>query len=515
MPDTSSNNKRVAKNTLFLYFRMILIMLVTLYTSRVVLAELGIEDYGIYNVVGGVVIMFSFLNNCMSTATQRFLTFELGRGDMERLKRVFAASLNIHIAIGVLIVILAETVGLWFVNEKLVITADRMVAANWVYQFSILTFCTNIIQVPYNALLIAHEKMSIYAYISILEALLKLGIVYLLVIVSTDKLIMYGILVFVVQLVIRSIYQVYCRQHYKESRFKWFWDKNLYLQMSSFAGWNLFGSVAWLLRDQGLNILLNLFFGTAINAARGVASQVSNAVMGFISNFQVALNPQITKDYAIGEIDSMEKLSYLGIKFSFLILFTMAFPLCLNIDYVLHLWLVEVPDYAALFIILIMIDSLANILFGTPLMTSLAATGTIRNYQIVVSCIILCILPAGYVALRFGCDAPSVFYISIAFTLIAGFVRFLFCRKQIGYSLRKMTRTVLLPVIGVSVVSLPLPIYAKCHWFEAQSWCNFISLCAISAFVTITASWFIGLKKNERFTLVAIMKNKLQKKKNK
>lgn len=511
MPDTSSNNKRVAKNTLFLYFRMILIMLVTLYTSRVVLAELGIEDYGIYNVVGGVVIMFSFLNNCMSTATQRFLTFELGRGDMERLERVFAASLNIHIAIGILIILLAETIGLWFVNEKLVISADRIVAANWVYQFSILTFCINIIQVPYNAVLIAHEKMSVYAYISILEALLKLGIVYLLVIIPTDKLVIYSILVFTVQFIIRGIYQVYCRRNYIESRFKLFWDKELYKQMSSFAGWNLFGSVAWLLRDQGINIVLNLFFGPAINAARGVASQVSNAVMGFISNFQVALNPQITKDYAIGNIDGMERLSYLGIKFSFLILFTMAFPLCLNIDYVLHLWLVEVPDYAALFIILIMIDSLANTLFGSPLMTSLAATGRIRNYQIVVSCIILCILPVGYVALKIGCDAPSVFYVSIVFTLIAGFVRFLFCRKQIGYSLRKMSRNVLLPAIGVSAVSLPLPIYIKCCWLEAQSWVNFILLCAISAFVTMLVSWFVGLRKNERQTLISTIKKKIHK----
>lgn len=511
MPDTSSNNKRVAKNTLFLYFRMILIMLVTLYTSRVVLAELGIEDYGIYNVVGGVVIMFSFLNNCMSTATQRFLTFELGRGDMERLKRVFAASLNIHIAIGILIILLAETIGLWFVNEKLVISADRIVAANWVYQFSILTFCINIIQVPYNAVLIAHEKMSVYAYISILEALLKLGIVYLLVIIPTDKLVIYSILVFTVQFIIRGIYQVYCRRNYIESRFKLFWDKELYKQMSSFAGWNLFGSVAWLLRDQGINIVLNLFFGPAINAARGVASQVSNAVMGFISNFQVALNPQITKNYAIGNIDGMERLSYLGIKFSFLILFTMAFPLCLNIDYVLHLWLVEVPDYAALFIILIMIDSLANTLFGSPLMTSLAATGRIRNYQIVVSCIILCILPVGYVALKIGCDAPSVFYVSIVFTLIAGFVRFLFCRKQIGYSLRKMSRNVLLPAIGVSAVSLPLPIYIKCCWLEAQSWVNFILLCAISAFVTMLVSWFVGLRKNERQTLISTIKKKIHK----
>lgn len=509
---SSSNNKRVAKNTLFLYFRMILIMLVTLYTSRVVLAELGIKDYGIYNVVGGVVAMFSFLNNCMSSATQRFMTFELGRGDMARLKKVFAASLNIHITIGVIIVLLAETIGLWFVNHKLVIAPDRMTAANWVYQFSILTFCVNIIQVPYNAVLIAHEKMNVYAYISILEAFLKLGIVYLLVIVPADKLITYGILVFAVQLIIRGIYQVYCRRHYVESKFRLFWDKGLYKQMSGFAGWNLFGSVAWLLRDQGLNIVLNLFFGTAINAARGVASQVSSAVMGFISNFQVALNPQITKNYATGNIPEMEKLSYLGIKFSFLLLFTMAFPLCLNIDYVLHLWLVEVPDYTALFIILIMVESLAGNMFGVPLMTSLSATGKIRNYQIVVSCIILCILPAGYVALRLGCDAPSVFYISIVFTLVSGFVRFLFCRKQIGYSLRRMAREVLLPIAGVSVLSLPLPIVIKSLWLEAQTFANFILLCVIAASITIAVSWFVGLKAQERQTLVNVVKNKLHKK---
>lgn len=491
---------------------MILIMLVTLYTSRVVLAELGIKDYGIYNVVGGIVMMFSFLNNCMSSATQRFMTFELGRGNMDRLKKVFATSLNIHITISVIIAILAETIGLWFVNNKLVIAPDRMVAANWVYQFSILTFCVNIIQVPYNAVLIAHEKMSVYAYISILEAFLKLGIVYLLVIAPADKLIVYGILVFAVQLIICGIYQVYCRRNYVESKFKLFWDKNLYRQMSGFAGWNLFGSVAWLLRDQGLNIVLNLFFGTAINAARGVATQVSSAVMGFISNFQVALNPQITKNYATGNIPEMEKLSYLGIKFSFLLLFTMAFPLCLNIDYVLHLWLVEVPNYTALFIILIMIDSLVGNLFGVPLMTSLSATGKIRNYQIVVSCIILCILPAGYVALRLGCDAPSVFYISIVFTLVSGFVRFLFCHKQIGYSLRRMASEVLLPIAGVSILSLPLPIVIKSLWLGAQTCVNFILLCFIAASITVIVSWFVGLKAHERQTLVYVVKNKLHKK---
>ncbi len=507
-----SNNKRVAKNTLFLYFRMILIMLVTLYTSRVVLAQLGIKDYGIYNVVGGVVTMFAFLNNCMTTSTQRFLTFELGKGNMQRLKEVFAASLNIHIGIGIAIVVLAETIGLWFVNYKLVIPADRLVAANWVFQFAILTFLTNIIQVPYNAVLIAHEKMSVYAYISIVEAFLKLGIVYLLSVSPFDKLIIYGILVFAVQLLIRCIYQIYCHRHYEESKFRLFWDKELYQQMSGFAGWNLFGSLAWMLRDQGLNIVLNLFFGPVVNAARGVAAQVSSAVMNFISNFQVALNPQITKNYANGKIEEMEKLTYLGIKFSYIILFFLAFPLSLNINYVLHLWLVDVPNYTALFIILIMIDSLVGNLFGVPLMTSLSATGKIRNYQIVVSLVMLLIVPVGYVALRLGGSAPSVFYITIVFTGISGFVRFLFCRKQIGYSLKTMLRNVLLPVFGMTVVALPLPIFIKLEYFKTDTLLSFILLCLIAVVMTFAAAWFVGLRTTERNMLVSMVKNKIHRK---
>lgn len=506
-----TNNKRVAKNTLFLYFRMILIMLVTLYTSRVVLAQLGIKDYGIYNVVGGVVTMFAFLNNCMTTSTQRFLTFELGKGNTQRLKDVFAASLNIHIAIALTIVVLAESIGLWFVNYKLVIPADRLVAANWVFQFAILSFCVNIIQVPYNAVIIAHEKMNVYAYISIVEVMLKLGIVYLLSVSPFDKLIAYAVLIFAVQLLIRAIYQIYCRKNYEESKFRLFWDKSLYQQMSGFAGWNLFGSLAWMLRDQGLNIVLNLFFGPVINAARGVATQVSGAVMNFISNFQVALNPQITKNYANGNIQEMEKLTYLGIKFSYIILFFLAFPLSLNINYVLRLWLVEVPDYTALFIILIMIDSMVGNLFGVPLMTSLSATGKIRNYQIVVSFIILLIVPVGYIALRLGCDAPSVFYITIIFSGISGFARFLFCRKQIGYSLREMTKGVLLPVLSMTVVALPLPIFAKLEYFQTDTLMNFLLLCLISIVMTFVSAWFVGLNTTEKDKLLSIIKSKIHK----
>ena len=507
-----NNNKRVAKNTLFLYFRMILIMLVTLYTSRVILAQLGIKDYGIYNVVGGVVTMFAFLNNCMASSTQRFMTFELGCGNIQQLKKVFAASLNIHMTIAVVIVLLAETIGLWFVNSKLVIPTDRLVAANWVYQFAILSFCVNIIQVPYNAVLIAHEKMNVYAYISIIEVFLKLGIVYLLVVSPFDKLIAYGILLFLVQFVIRCIYQVYCRKNYEECKFKLFWDKKLYREMSGFAGWNLFGSVAWLLRDQGVNIVLNMFFGPVINAARGVATQVSSAVMNFISNFQVALNPQITKNYANGNIEEMEKLSYLGIKFSYMILFLLAFPLSLNIDYILHLWLVEVPDYSALFIILILIDSLVGTLFGTPPMTALSATGVIRNYQVVVSLFILCIVPVSYVVLKLGFDAPSVFYVTILFSLISGFVRFLFCRKQIGYSLKKIWKGVLLPVGCMTMVSLPLPIYVKMAILKDNNILSFVILCVLAFSISGLAAWFIGMQKSERHTILSMVKSKINKK---
>lgn len=510
--NNNQNNKRVAKNTLFLYFRMILIMLVTLYTSRVILAQLGIKDYGIYNVVGGVVTMFAFLNNCMATSTQRFMTFELGCGNMQRLKNVFAASLNIHMAIAVIIVLLAETVGLWFVNEKLVIPEERMVAANWVYQFAILSFCVNIIQVPYNAVLIAHEKMSVYAYISIIEVFLKLGIVYLLVISPFDKLIAYGVLLFIVQFVIRCIYQFYCKRNYEECKFRLFWNKDLYRKMSSFAGWNLFGSVAWLLRDQGVNIILNMFFGPVINAARGVATQVSGAVMNFISNFQVALNPQITKNYANGNVGEMEKLSYLGIKFSYMILFILAFPLSLNIDFILHLWLVEVPDYSALFIILILIDALVGTLFGTPLMTALSATGVIRNYQIVVSLVILCIVPVGYFVLKLGLDAPSVFYVTILFSLISGFVRFLFCRKQIGYSLMRICKSVLLPVGCMTLLSLPVPIYMRMAVLRDSNFVNFVFLSLLSVFLSGVLAWFIGMKKSERNTILSMVKSKINKK---
>ncbi len=509
MTEQQSNNKRIAKNTLFLYTRMILIMLVTLYTSRVILAELGVEDYGIYNVVGGVVMMFSFLNACMSSSTQRFLTFELGKNNQSKVNAIFSASLNIHIIIALIIIIAAESIGLYFLNTSLNIPNNRIFAANIVFQFSILTFCINVIQVPYNAVLIAHEKMGIYAYISILEALFKLAIAHSISLVSNDKLIIYSILIFIMQLIIRFIYQIYCRKHFEECHFRLFYDKALYKKLSGFAGWNLFGSIAWIIKDQGVNIVLNIFFGPSINAARGVALQVSSTVMNFISNFQIALNPQITKNYANGEIVQMEKLVYTGIKFSYFLLLIISLPICLNIDYILALWLEEVPLHSNSFICLILIDALMGILFGVPMMTSLSATGNIKQYQIVVSSIIIMILPVSYIVLSINDNVMLPFYIIILFTILSGIARFYFCIKQIRFNLKKYIQLVLLPTFIVSLISIPISLSMKYTFYTIPSFSSFMILISISCLTVIITVWTFGIK-NEKKMIIEYIKKKLK-----
>lgn len=506
----ASNNKRVAKNTLFLYFRMIVIILANLYTTRIVLAELGATDFGIYNVVGGVVMMFSFINSCMTTTTQRYMTFELGRKNISRLNRIFSISLNIHAGIALAIVMLAETVGLWFLNSKLNIPDSQMIAANWVYQFSILTFCVNIIQVPYNAALIAHEKMNVFAYISIFEAALKLGIAYVLVVLSTDKLVFYAALVFATQLIIRLVYQAYCKHKYEECTYHWVKDLSLYKEMTAFAGWNLLGSIAWLLKGQGLNIMLNIFFGPVVNAAQGIASQVRQAIMGFIFNFMSAVNPQITKYYAAGQRHEMETLTYNGLKYSFILLFLMSLPLMLNVGYILDLWLESVPGYASLFVVLVLVESLCNTVFDQPLMTSIAATGHIKTYQIVVSSIMFLIVPVGYVALKLGSAPASVYCVSIVITVIAGLARFYYCKRQLDYTWRRFWRFVLRPVIALTVLSLPVPILMRYYVFSAPTFIDFVANCLISLICVVAATWGVALSAGERTTVKVFIKGKLK-----
>lgn len=510
MPQSGTNNRRIARNTVFLYIRMILILLVTLYTSRVVLSVLGVEDYGIYSVVGGVVAMFAFLNNSMATATQRFLTYELGRGDSERLRNVFSAAVHIHLIIGIAIVLLAETAGLWLLNDKLVISPERMSAARWVYHFSVVTFFINVIQIPYNALIIAHEKMSVYAYVSIAEAAIKLVFVFLLTVIPCDKLVLYAFFMLIIQASVRIFYQLWCRSRYDECRVSAVRDRRLYSELAGFAGWNIFGSLAWVLKDQGINIILNLFFGPAVNAAKGVASQVSVSVNGFVSNFQTALNPQIVKNYAMGERREMEKLVFRGLKFSFFLLFFIALPLMLNLEPVLGVWLKEVPEHSAAFILLIMVDTLAGTLSGSPLMTSIAATGKIRNYQIIVSLIIMLGLPVSYIMLRQGMQPEIVYVVTIVFTMIAGAARFMFARAQIGFSLRAYMVKVLVRVACVLLLSLPLPLYFRLAVFKEDSIATFLALCGISVICVGASVWVAGLEKDERKALWRMVVGKLK-----
>lgn len=460
LESSSNKNRRIAKNTLMLYFRMILTMLVSLYTSRVILNALGVEDFGIYNVVGGVVSMFAFFNSAMSSATQRFLSYEIGKGDFVQLRKTFNATQVIHIGIAVLIFILAETIGLWFVKTYLVIPTERMEAAIWVYHFSVLSFMVTIIQVPYNATIIAHERMNVYAYVSILEVLLKLLIVFLLVSISFDKLKLYVVLYFVVVFIIASIYRVYTRRNFEESKFEVVKDKKLYRTLVSYSGWSLFGNLAGVAQGQGVNILLNIFFGPVVNAARGIAYQVQSAIQGFVINFQMAVNPQIIKSYATDERDYMTSLIIRSSKFSFHLLFLLSLPIIIEVDQILKLWLKIVPEYAPVFTVLVLIIILITCVSG-PLIIAVQATGKIKMYQAVIGTLLLLILPISYVFLKLGYKPEVTLYITIGIEVLALIFRFYFLKRLMGFPVLSFVKEVILKNLLIVLLSLTVTLFIR------------------------------------------------------
>ena len=388
-------------------------MAVSLYTSRVVLNALGVEDFGIYNVVGGVVAMFTVLSGSLSAAISRFITYELGKGNQENLNKIFSSAITIQLGLAGIIILLAETVGIWFLNVKMNIPEIRMEAANWVFQFSILTFAINLISVPYNASIIAHEKMSAFAYISILEAIGKLAIAYLIVVSPMDKLIFYAILMCIVALIVRFTYGNYCKRHFSECTYHFIWDKQLLKQMFGFAGWNFIGASSAVLRDQGGNVVINLFCGPTVNAARGIAFQVNTAVNQFVTNFMTALNPQITKSYAAGNKEYMMTLIFQGARLSFYMLLLLSLPILINTHYILGLWLKLVPDHAVLFVQLVLIFAMSESI-SQPLITAMLATGKIRNYQIIVGGLQMMNLPISYLLLRLGFFPEIVIIVAIS-----------------------------------------------------------------------------------------------------
>lgn len=470
-------------------------MAVSLYTSRVVLNTLGIEDFGIYNVVGGIVAMFSFINNAMATGTQRYLTFELGKRKFSQLQKIFNVSLSIHALIAGLILILAETVGLWFLCNKMTIPADRMIAALWVYQLSILSSVVMIMSVPYNAIIIAHEKMSAFAYISVLEVILKLAIVYLLRIGGFDKLKLYAVLIFIVQLFIRFVYSFYCNRHFCETKLLRIWEPVLFKEMLSFAGWNLWGNCAAVAFTQGINILLNVFFGPVVNAARGIAVQVQVAVTQFSSNFQTALNPQITKSYAMGDYDYMHNLIFRSSKFTFFLLLMLSLPIFIETETILKYWLNNVPQYTVTFIRLMlcitMIDSVAN-----SLMISAQATGKVKLYQSVIGGILLSILPISYIILKLGGSPASVFIIHLCICCIAFVVRLFIIRPLIKLSLINYLQQVISKCIGVSIGAMLIPMLV--YFMSPYSLSSFFIICVTCVFCTAISIFFIGLNNSER-----------------
>lgn len=491
-----------------LYFRMLFTMAVSLFTSRVVLNTLGVEDYGIYNVVGGVVSMFSIISGSLSAAISRFITVELAKGDADKLRKTFSASVTIQLLLSLIIVVLIESIGVWFLNVKMVIPAERMDAANWVLQFSIVTFVINLISVPYNATIIAHEKMSAFAYISILEVVCKLVIVYLLKISPIDRLVFYAILMCAVSVIIRLVYGYYCNRHFAECKFSFRFDRDLLKRMFSFAGWNFIGASSAVLRDQGGNIIINLFGGPAVNAARGIAMQVNHAIVGFSNNFMTALNPQITKSYASGEQDYMMKLIFRGARFSFYMLLFLSLPVLANTHYILSLWLGIVPEHSVLFVRLALIFAMSESI-SSPLVTAMLATGKIRNYQIVVGGLQMLNLPISYVLLRIGCIPETVMMVAIGLSQCCLAARLVMLRTMIGLSARKYLREVYLNVILVTTVAAVLPILTSV--ILEESFLNFVIIVLISLITAAISIFYIGFNKNERDFAVTKFKYAIQK----
>lgn len=499
MSKAIENNKRIAKNTLLLYVRMLFMMIVSLYTSRIVLSALGVEDYGLYNVVGGLVVMFNLLSGSLSAAISRFITYELGKGDKQKLSLIFSSAMTIQIILVMIIVLLAETIGLWFLNTQMNIAEQRMEASNWVFQFSLLAFIINLISIPYNAVIIAHERMSAFAYISIVETMGKLFIAYLILISPIDKLIFYSMLICAISCIIRYIYGRYSKKHFEECRrYKFSYDKKLLNNMFCFAGWNFIGSSSSLLRDQGINILINLFCGTTVNAARGIAIQVNTAITSFIGNFMTAVNPQITKSYAENNRSYMNLLVYQSTRYSYYLLLLLSLPIFFNTEYILQLWLKTVPKYTVEFIQLFLILSMTDCLYR-PLLTAHLATGNIKCLQIVVGGINLLNLPISFICLKQGMPPYVTLLIAIFLSLFCLFIRFYLYKKIEQFSIRDFCKKVLFNITSVSIASAILPFLFKP--LINNDFTGFVLLTALCILNGIGIILLIGLNKNERLFL--------------
>lgn len=510
MPNNSSNNSRIAKNTLFLYLRMILVLVVSLYTTRVVLNALGVVDYGINNVVGGFVSMFAFLNTSMSNGIQRFYNFKLGSEGEGSFTKVYNMALLIQGLLAVIVVVLLETIGLWYLNHKMVIPIERMATAQWIYQFSVISLVLVIMQIPYSASIMAHERMDYYAYVSIIEVVLKLAFALWLPYVKQDKLFVYGCYSLGVGVLNFFLYFVYSKHHFKSLKLQKFFHKDLFKDMLSFSGWNIFGTFAYMLKNQGLNVLLNAFFGPIVNAARGVSGMIGTAIQGFQSNIVISFRPQVVQSYAEKNYSRVKSLMYSLSKISYILLYMLSLPVIIELPYILKLWLGDVvPDYTISFTILMLIIMIISSL-NTPITQVIHATGKMKKYQLGTSIIICAILPISWLFLKAGGNPMTVYIVSLCMTCINQVVCNLLLKQVFQYELREYLKSVIVPCILVSFVSLVLPLLL--HYVMAPSFIKLILVVLFGIVSTMVASYLLALNAYEKDLVIEFIKKYIAKK---
>lgn len=504
----NKENSRIAKNTMYMYFRLFFSLCINLYMSREVLRVLGVEDYGLYNVIGGIISMFGFLNGAMTNTTSRYLTFYLGQKNMDKLNNIFNMFLLIHFIIALIILTLGETVGLWFLYNKMVIPEGRMFAAEWLYQLSVASSFIMIIGVPFNSSVISHEKMSVFAFITIMDVVLKLVVVLALQWSPFDKLIFYGTMFFLIQVLDVLLYFLYCKKNFVESKFKYYWNKPLFKSTASFAGWSMFGNFAYLFYNQGLNLLLNMFCGPAVNAARGIAVQVDGVVKQFASNIQTAINPQIIKSYANNDLERMHTLIFASTRYCYYLLFLLSLPIMVETQFILTLWLGNVPAHTISFIritlVVVMLEAFIN-----PMFTANLASGKVRTYQITLSIISYAFMPITYFAIKLTKLPESVFLCYLACVVVGVIVRVFILRRQVKVSIGKYLRKVVCPIGVVTILSVIIPLFL--HLMMNYGMWRFIIVGFVCLLSVLCMAFLFGVSNSEKLIFVQYVRNKIQK----
>lgn len=501
----NSNSKRIAKNTLFLYVRMGMLMLISLYTSRVLLDKLGVEDFGIYNVIGGMAGMFTFFSSSLANATQRFLNIELGKECLDKARLIFQQHLTLYLVIIVCVVIIAEPIGLWLIYNKLVIPSDRLIAAVWVFQFTLISLCATFVGIVFNSEIVSHEDMKIYSYIGIIEGIAKLLICYIISISTSNRLIFYGFLLMLVSLCIQGTYIYFSLKKYQECKIKFIWNKKLLKETTGIVGWNLIGCAVWMINDSFMNLLLNMFFGPVVNAARAISYQINAALNNFTSNFFISLRPQLMKSYAKGEYEYLHTLLYNSTRYSIYLMLLISFPIIFCIHPILNLWLKVVPDYTASFSVLVLCISWVSIPKG-PLWDLVLASGKLRNYQLVGSFVLLMAFPIAYVLLKMSFGATSVFYVLLVIRFIHYLVSVCMSKPIVGYSYKEYFSKIYPPILLVLVISLPIH-YFFAPFFQQHIWaaCSFI---CISFIVNMLLIYLLGISKTEKEIVRNVIKKR-------